>query len=126
MELYFDGSASPKGSGCGYILLNNNETIDSGSVFLHKYTVNQAEYTGLIKGLIAAMAHTKTLKVYGDSELVIRQMNGIYQVRHPRMIPLYTQAMTLATQYEDIEFHHIPRELNTLADALARNALKTQ
>jgi ribonuclease HI len=128
MRLYFDGSATPRGSGAGFVLINDGDEkpFESNQYFLHKYTNNQAEYTGLIEGMKAALKHTTTLKVYGDSQLVIRQMMGQYQVRHPRMIPLYKQAMELATQFTDVEFHYIPRELNTLADALAQNAARNR
>jgi probable phosphoglycerate mutase len=58
-----------------------------------------------------------------DSELVVKQMNGQYRVRHPEIIPLYQQAVEAASALPHVTFVHIPREKNPGADRLANLAI---
>jgi hypothetical protein len=57
--------------------------------------------------------------VYGDSALVIYQVRGEWETRHPNLIPYKDHVLNLAEYFDEITFHHIPREENQLADALA-------
>ncbi len=87
-------------------------------------TNNEAEYYALIAALDFALAHgIRRLTVRSDSELLVRQMQGRYKVRHPKLRPLFEQATKLARQLEYFSVEHIPRELNSAADALANQAL---
>ena len=61
----------------------------------------------------------KLLKVYGDSTLVIRQLRGEWETRDPKLMLYQTHILKLAEFFDDISFHHIPREENQMADALA-------
>ena len=61
----------------------------------------------------------KILKVYGDSALVISQIKGHWDTKHPNLIPYREHVLTLIPYFEEITFEHIPREENQLADALA-------
>ena len=61
----------------------------------------------------------KLLKVYGDSALVIRQLRGEWETRDQKLILYQTYILKLAEFFDDISFHHIPREENQMADALA-------
>ena len=58
------------------------------------------------------------LAVYGDSQLIIKQMNLEYEVRKPNLVPYFNKAQQLKSQFTLIEFHHIPRCENVKADAL--------
>ena len=80
-------------------------------------TNNVAEYTALTKGLAAAkaMGATKVI-VKADSELVVRQINGIYKVKSPDLKPLYLKAMQLIEEIGDVEVGHVYREGNARAD----------
>ena len=87
-------------------------------------TNNVAEYMALVRGLEAAadlgLFH---LTIYSDSELVVKQMNGEYCVRHPELIPLHKRARALAKEFISVTISHVRRELNSAADALCNEAL---
>jgi hypothetical protein len=61
----------------------------------------------------------KILEVYGDSALVICQVKGEWETRHPKLIPYRAYVMELAKHFDEITFHHFPREENQVADVLA-------
>ena len=91
------------------------------SVFAgYSATNNEAEYTGLILGLNEALKQGITeLHVCGDSQLVVRQMQGKYKVKSPNLVPLHQCATTLASKFSKIEFEHVYRDKNQRADALS-------
>ena len=123
--LYFDGASkgNPGLSGAGAVIYEGGDDIEvySESVFVGlKETNNVAEYTGLLAGLKAALnMGTKRLAVKGDSDLIIKQMNGAYKVKSPNLIGLYEEAKKLAEQFEKITFVHVYRHMNKRADELA-------
>ena len=83
-------------------------------------TNNEAEYTGLILGLNTALKQGITeLQVRGDSQLVIRQMQGKYKVNSPKLAPLHKCATTLAAKFTKIDYDHVYRDKNQRADALS-------
>lgn len=83
-------------------------------------TNNIAEYEACIMGLETAIdTRIKFIEVYGDSSLVICQINGDWETRHPNLIPYREHVMKLIPYFKEITFSHIPREENHLADALA-------
>jgi broad specificity phosphatase PhoE/ribonuclease HI len=87
-------------------------------------TNNVAEYRGLIAGLEAAHELGATsVAVRMDSKLVIEQMSGRWQVKHPSMRPLAKQASALLARFDDVTLDWIPRERNKHADALANRAM---
>lgn len=86
-KLYFDGAYSKEGSGAGVILISPEGTI---LPFSHKLafdaTNNVAEYEALALGLEKARRmNIKNISIYGDSELIVQQINKVYQTKHPRM-----------------------------------------
>jgi ribonuclease HI len=88
-------------------------------------TNNQAEYIGLIHGMAAALkAGVKNITVFGDSELVIRQMTGVYKVKQPIMQKMHAKATMLRTQFLTARFEWLPRESNAVADGLSKVAMK--
>jgi ribonuclease HI len=94
------------------------------SEYLGHHTNNYAEYQGLIAALrYAAENQIKALKVISDSELMVRQMKGIYKVRHPELRKLYEQAQQLVRRLEHFEIRHALREHNQTADRLANEAM---
>src|SRR6185437_8875930 len=89
-------------------------------------TNNAAEYRGLVQGLEAAVEMGIThLTAYVDSELMSKQINGKYQVRHPTIIPLHTKCTILISQLQHFTITHIPRKYNKQADHLCNVALDT-
>ena len=129
--LMFDGGSrgNPGISGCGYVICSSVEVEEppliSGSEYLgDKQTNNYAEYSGLIKGLEAALSQGLTnLKIEGDSILVIKQMLGEWKVKSPNIQPLYSKAKSLLSQIKTYSLTHIPRAKNKQADALANEAM---
>jgi ribonuclease HI len=94
------------------------------SEYLGHHTNNYAEYQGLLAALrYAAEKQITALKVVSDSELMVRQMKGIYKVRHPELRKLYDQAQQLVRRLEHFEIRHALREHNKAADRLANEAM---
>ena len=87
-------------------------------------TNNQAEYTGLIHGLQAAVArNVRQIEVYGDSELVIKQMKGEYKVKNVVLQGMHQKAQSLARHFSQISYHWVERSKNKPADALSNRAM---
>jgi len=92
--------------------------------YLGRATNNVAEYEGLLHALRYALARgARRVKVFSDSELVVRQMGGRYRVKHPGMVPLHREAAALLSRFEEASLSHVRRELNRDADRLANRAL---
>lgn len=90
-------------------------------------TNNIAEYQALIEGLKAAQHyHPNRLICHLDSELIVRQLSGEYQVKMATLQPLHEEVRELSLTFSDIVFKHIPRSDNYRADALVNKALNEQ
>jgi probable phosphoglycerate mutase len=104
-------------------------TRDDGSIVDLKESIgvatnNIAEYNGLLAALRWAADHgVSTLHVKADSELMVKQMLGIYRVKNPGLQPLYDEARRLAEGIGRVTFEHVRREFNTDADRLANEAM---
>lgn len=126
--LQFDGCSkgNPGLAGAGAVILKNGKEIWCDSLFVsEKATNNQAEYAGLILGLKAAIElQISELHVEGDSALVIRQINGEYNVHSSNLLELYKSAKQLQTNFKTITFSHIYRDKNKRADELANSAVQ--
>ena len=87
-------------------------------------TNNVAEYQALLHGLRFALEQgARRVQVFSDSELVVKQLDGRYRVRHPAMLPLHAEARALLLRFESARVTHVRRELNKEADRLANEAL---
>ncbi len=87
-------------------------------------TNNVAEYRALLRGLERAAAlGAREIELVGDSELVARQLTGVYKVKHPAMRPLYLEAMAALRGFDRWEIRTVPRAENARADALVNAAL---
>ena len=122
--MYFDGCSkgNPGRAGAGAVIYDasNNEVFAEAVFAGYSTTNNEAEYTGLILGLNTALKQGITeLQVRGDSQLVIRQMQGNYRVNSAKLAPLYQCAVTLASKFTSIGFEHVYRDKNKRADALS-------
>jgi ribonuclease HI len=92
--------------------------------YLGRASNNVAEYQALIHALRWARERgARSVRVYSDSELVVRQVNGQYKVKHPDMIPLHREATRLLRQFPSATLDHVRREQNREADRLANQAL---
>lgn len=102
---------------------------DSGEVieicgFLGKTTNNVAEYAGLVDAL--AFAHEEgasEVEIVSDSELLVKQMLGVYRVKHPNLIPMFTKAKALTRHFRRFSIRHTLRAGNKDADRLANKAV---
>lgn len=117
------GNPGPAGAGV-VIEDETGKPLAQGSTFLGQMTNNQAEYHALILGLQAVTRfQPASVQVLLDSELVVHQMNGRYQVRDAGLLPLYQQAKQLAAALPGVQFAHVPRRQNQRADTLANKAM---
>jgi ribonuclease HI len=100
------------------------EVLDEATEVLGKTTNNVAEYRGLLLGLARARALGATeVEVINDSELIAKQVNGEYKVKHEAMKPLHAQALEALTAFDSWTVRSVPRAQNADADALVNQAL---
>lgn len=100
------------------------EILDEASELLGVATNNVAEYRALLLGLARARALGVTeLELINDSELVAKQLQGAYKVKHPAMRPLYADAMAALRSFDSWSIRSVPRAQNAHADALVNAAL---
>jgi len=102
----------------------DGEVLDEAMEVLGVATNNVAEYRGLLLGLRRARDLGATeVDVVNDSELVAKQVNGAYKVKHAAMKPLFTEALGLLRGFERWSVRSVPRAENAHADALVNQAL---
>ena len=128
-----DGGArgNPGPAGAGAIIRDERgETVAAISEFLGRQTNNFAEYEAVILALeaLARIAPHEArasiaVDVSMDSELVVKQMNGLYKVRHPALREQYARAKEATRAFGSVTFRHVRREQNADADALANRAM---
>ena len=100
------------------------DVLDEVHELLGVVTNNVAEYRGLLLGLARARDLGATeVDVVNDSELVARQVNGEYKVKHPDMKPLHAEAMRALSGFDRWSMRSVPRAQNAAADALVNQAL---
>ncbi|HEY7833346.1 MAG TPA: ribonuclease HI family protein [Ktedonobacterales bacterium] len=117
------GNPGPAAAGV-VIEREDGRLVARGGHVLGELTNNQAEYRALILGLTAVARYQPAQVIVRlDSDLVVQQMNGRYQVRDQALRALHQQARALASALPRIQFTHVPRAQNHLADALANQAL---
>jgi len=125
--MFFDGCSkgNPGLAGAGYVINKNNIEISSDAIFVGMNTTNNyAEYTGMIEGMKKAIEMNITkLTVKGDSMLAVKQMNNMYKVNSPNILPLYNTAKELQKKFTDISFVHVYREYNKRADELSNQGI---
>jgi ribonuclease HI len=124
---HIDGGARGNPGPAGYGAVIEDEMgrpVVELSDFLGKQTNNYAEYSALLAALSYANKHGfKALKVYSDSELMVKQISGQYKVSNPSLKELHTRAVKLIEDLEAFEINHVPREKNREADWLANRAM---
>jgi ribonuclease HI len=122
-----DGGArgNPGPAGYGVVIQDQSgKKVGNLSEYLGHQTNNFAEYQGLIAALEYALQHgPKALKVISDSELLVRQIKGIYKVKNATLQDLYGRAKELIAQLDWFSIGHALREHNREADRLANDAM---
>lgn len=127
VKVFADGGSrgNPGPSSSGFVILDmeDNILVDKG-VYLGVTTNNQAEYTALKLALEECQKmKVKEVEVYMDSLLVVNQIKGIFKVKNRDLWPIHDAIQKMAKTFEKIEFSHVPREFNKLADAAVNRAL---
>ena len=124
---HIDGGArgNPGPAGYGVVIEDPGGRRVAGlSEYLGHRTNNYAEYRGLLAALEYTLAHgPRALQVISDSELMVRQIKGVYKVRNAALLELYQKAQQLIRQLAWFEIGHVLREHNREADRLANEAM---
>ncbi|XP_028199548.1 uncharacterized protein LOC114384068 [Glycine soja] len=118
--VWFDGVSNALGHGIGAVLVSPDKQYIPFTVRLcFDCTNNIIEYEAYALGIRAAIDfRVKLVKVYGDSTLVIHQLKGEWETRDHKLVPYQVYIRKLMELFDDISFHHIPRDENQMADAL--------
>jgi ribonuclease HI/ADP-ribose pyrophosphatase YjhB (NUDIX family) len=130
LTIYADGGSrgNPGPSASGFVIYDNQKrVVQEGGAYIGVTTNNQAEYTAAELALEAAATRENTnvtsVNFYLDSLLVVNQMNGKYKIKNRELWPVHQRIRELIKLFKQVEFVHIPREQNTVADAKVNQLL---
>jgi ribonuclease HI len=127
LVVHVDGGArgNPGPAAAGAVISTpDGDVVDRAHELLGVATNNVAEYRGLLLGLARAHELGATeVEVVNDSELVAKQVNGVYKVKHADMKPLHAAAKAALGDFERWSIRSVPRAQNAEADALVNRAL---
>src|SRR5215467_4258286 len=100
------------------------ETVAKLKKYIGRFTNNVAEYYGFIAAMDYAHSHgVRAIRIESDSELMVKQMRGLYKVKSADLQPLYERAQKMSKAFDSFRIDHVYREQNREADALANEAL---
>jgi len=122
---WIDGASrgNPGEAGFG-VLFELGEDSHEITGFLGRTTNNVAEYAALLAALKFARDHdVQEVTIHSDSELLVRQLNGIYRVKAKHLIPMFLEVVRLKRELDRVQIKHVPREENREADRLANRAI---
>ena len=127
LSLFTDGACrgNPGNGGAGAVLVGKDgEVVGTAKKFLGHCTNNIAEYQALLLGLEEAQGRGATaISIYLDSELLVRQIQGVYRVKNPALKPLMADIQALLARFKTWQVAHVPRCNNAAADKLANEAI---
>nr|VVW55272.1 unnamed protein product [Nymphaea colorata] len=120
-KMYFDRSRNVMGAGIGILLITpESEMIPYSLKLDFPCAHNMAEIEALIQGLLSLLSfQVKRVHAFGDSQLIINQVNGDWQVKDEKLVPYQEIATSLICQFEEVQLAHVKREGNPIADGLA-------
>ncbi|OQX19395.1 MAG: hypothetical protein BWK76_04610 [Desulfobulbaceae bacterium A2] len=125
--MFSDGASrgNPGPAGAGYVILDEQgRELAAEGIFLGHCTNNVAEYRALLAGLAAAeRLSCRRIDLRLDSELIVRQLQGRYQVKHPALKPLYQEVRDRLGRLPSWGVAHVPRAQNARADQLANQGI---
>lgn len=126
-KLFVDGASrnNPGNAGAGVYILKDSNVFQQQGAFLGKKTNNEAEYLALLLGVFElkqVLAEKDLVLIMSDSQLLVRQIAGMYKVKEPRLQKLYLMAQHLLRDI-NYEIIHVLRENNTYADELANKGI---
>jgi ribonuclease HI len=125
VEIWFDGASkgNPGPMAGGAVVKYDGKTEELCGK-KGRGTNNEAEYEGLILGLARAVElGARRVVIYGDSQLIIKQLQGQYKVKAPNLLPYHQKAKQLLEQIPSRSLKWIPRAENAAADAAANRAI---
>ncbi|HTK03722.1 MAG TPA: ribonuclease HI family protein [Alphaproteobacteria bacterium] len=121
---------NPGPAACAFVVSKNDVVIFEGSKFLGNNTNNFAEYSGVVialEYLLSSKLFTvdrSPITFFLDSELVVKQLNGLYKVKDENLHKLFLEVKSLITKTnKKVIFKHVPREQNKQADLLVNQRL---
>ncbi|MDQ6840990.1 MAG: ribonuclease HI family protein [Actinomycetota bacterium] len=127
LVLHVDGGArgNPGPAAIGVVVSDaDGEVLDEIAEPIGVATNNVAEYRAVLRGVQRArQLGARELELVGDSELIARQLMGVYKVKHPAMRELHTQAVAALREFDRWSIRTVPRDQNAGADALVNQAL---
>lgn len=128
LTIHIDGGSrgNPGPAAVGVVITDTetNKPLHEAGYYLGVATNNVAEYQGLLHGLtLAAELKADEVRIFSDSELMVRQLTGDYRVKSPDLIPLFEQAQRLLLKVNGWQIKHVKREMNKRADELVNMAL---
>ncbi|MBA1335969.1 MAG: hypothetical protein HPY66_1788 [Firmicutes bacterium] len=128
--IYTDGGSrgNPGDAGIGIAIFDEEENLVAEiSRYIGTQTNNIAEYYALVRALEEALTlNAKSVEIYLDSELVVKQVNGEYKVKNEGLIPLYGIVKAYLDKFEKYSIRHVRRENNKLADKLANRGMDSK
>ncbi len=129
-RLFTDGASrgNPGQAGAGAVLFDAaGQELAARSLYLGECTNNVAEYRALLLGLQTALEQgCVRLEIRLDSELIVRQLQGRYQVKNEGLKPLFQEVKSLLARLESWAVAHVPREQNKRADQLANQGIDSR
>jgi ribonuclease HI len=126
IEVYVDGAArgNPGPAGIGIVIKDGPKLVGEIGAYIGRSTNNMAEYLALIRGLEEVLIRGfKSASFFSDSELLVKQLNGEYKVKHDNLVPLHYHVLTLIDRMKDFSIKHVRREMNEHADKMANEGI---
>ncbi len=125
-HLYVDGASrgNPGPAAIGWVIVTDDGIVTEGNERIGKTTNNRAEYQALVRGLEVADSYGYgELEARSDSELIVKQVRGEWDVEDPDLREYRLQVRQLFQRFDEWSLSHVPREVNERADRLANQAL---
>lgn len=125
--IHIDGASkgNPGPAGVGVVIYDGKEEVKRIKKYIGEATNNEAEYEALILALKEALAlKFYSVRVFTDSELLVKQINGEYRVIDPKLEKLYTKVFKEIHKFTSFRIKHFGRRSNQIADALATQAIE--
>jgi ribonuclease HI len=129
LTINIDGAArgNPGPGSFAYVIARDGQPLIEEAGYLDHVTNNVAEYTALVRALERAVElGGERLVIRSDSELLVKQMAGVYRVKNAQLAELYHQAKQLTARFDTVTIHHVRREANRRADELCNEILDKQ
>ena len=126
--IHVNSSSTQHAEGIGVVLQSpEGDKLKYKLRLQYQPTNNEVEYEALLKGLeLAKSVEARSVLVLGDSQLVMGQVNGTYEIKEGRMKKYLEKVLLFVKKFKEVNFVQIPREENVKADILAKEASATE